>query len=249
MCIEKNLFWQDGICLKIETSEVNVKGRLTFEELTPLKYDIMGPFVWIPFMECRHMVWSMHHRVNGKLCINGQEYIFENACGYWEGDKGRSFPKEYAWTHCFFNEMTEVDIVKNDLKEMESVTNIKKSFENSIMLSVADIPLARWHFTGMIGVVLWKGKEYRFATYLGAKVRQNSNGKLHIVQGNMELEAQLLKKRGQALKAPTNGSMQRTIYESAVCKAFYCFRIDGEEIFAFETNRASFEWQYDEAYM
>lgn len=268
LCIEKNLFWEDGIRLKIETSEVKITGRLRFERLTPLKYDIMGPFTLLPFMECRHMVWSMCHRVNGKVCLNGQEYIFENALGYWEGDKGRSFPKEYAWTQCFFHDRMigvsktsdcaslpsddgfilegDGDLHQDKLDSLplieQGVSSISKI--NSIMLSVADIPLAGWHFTGMIGVVFWRGKEYRLATYLGAKVRRKSNGKLLIVQGKMELEVQLLKSCGQALRAPTNGMMQRNIYESAVCKAFYRFRINGETVFAFETDKASFEWQF-----
>lgn len=69
------------------------------------------------------------------------------------------------------------------------------------MLSVADIPMAGIHFTGIIGVVLWHGKEYRLATYLGAKVSQNQNGKIRIVQGNMELEVCLLEKVKCQLKA------------------------------------------------
>lgn len=32
--------------------------------------------------------------------------------------------------------------------------------EGSLMLSVADIPLAGLHFTGIIGIVLWKGREW-----------------------------------------------------------------------------------------
>ncbi|MGN0278947.1 MAG: hypothetical protein ACI4C4_06305 [Lachnospiraceae bacterium] len=56
------------------------------------------------------------------------------------------------------------------------------------MLSVADIPMAGIHFTGVIGVILWYGKEYRLATYLGAKVVQIENEKIPIVQGDMELE-------------------------------------------------------------
>ena len=52
------------------------------------------------------------------------------------------------------------------------------------MLSVAEIPMAKMHFTGIIGVVLWKGREYRLATYLGARVVVNRNGMLRIVQGD-----------------------------------------------------------------
>ena len=84
------------------------------------------------------------------MCINGQKYYFRNAWGYWEGDCGRSFPKEYVWTQCFFN-------------------------DGALMLSVADIPMAGIRFTGIIGVVLWRGKEYRIATYLGAKVVKRQN--------------------------------------------------------------------------
>lgn len=43
------------------------------------------------------------------------------------------------------------------------------------MLSVADIPMAGIHFTGIIGAILWMGKEYRIATYLGARVVKIQN--------------------------------------------------------------------------
>lgn len=77
------------------------------------------------------------------ICINGKKYVFENAYGYWEGDCGRSFPKKYAWTHSFLE-------------------GKDGAIEGSLMLSVAEIPLAGLCFTGIIGIVLWKGKEYRF---------------------------------------------------------------------------------------
>ena len=217
--IGKNRFGKNGIRLAVQTPRLSVEGKLNFGQLSPLKYDIMGPFCMIPFMECRHSVFSMRHLVSGKVYVNGQKYLFQNALGYWEGDRGCSFPKEYAWTQCFFN-------------------------EGSLMLSVADIPIAGIHFTGIIGVVLWKGKEYRLATYLGAKAVQIQNGTLRIVQGNMELEAKLLEASGHALKAPKKGDMMRTIHESAECRAFYQFRKCGRTLFALETARASFEYEY-----
>ncbi len=217
--IGKNRFEKYGIRLAVQTPELSVKGKLNFGQLSPLKYDIMGPFCMIPFMECRHSVFSMRHLVSGKVYVNGQKYLFQNSLGYWEGDRGRSFPKEYAWTQCFLK-------------------------EGSLMLSVADIPIAGIHFTGIIGVVLWKGKEYRFATYLGAKAARIQNGTLRIVQGKLELQAKLLEASGHSLKAPTKGDMVRTIQESAECRAFYQFRKCGRTLFAFETARASFEYEY-----
>lgn len=217
--IEENRFGEEGISLAIHTQQLTARGKLAFGPLFPLKYDIMGPFALVPFMECRHSVRSMRHSVGGTVCINGQDYLFRDAWGYWEGDRGRSFPKEYLWTQCCFS-------------------------EGSIMLSVADIPMAGIHFTGMIGVVLWRGKEYRIATYLGARVVRLQNKMARVTQGDLELEACLLEASARPLKAPAKGDMVRTIHESASCQAFYRFRKEGRTLFAFETDRASFEFEY-----
>ena len=217
--IGENWFGEKGIKLAIHTPQLTIKGKLDFGSLCPLKYDIMGPFVLVPFMECRHSVWSMRHSVRGNVYINGQKYSFHNAWGYWEGDRGRSFPKEYIWTQCCFP-------------------------GGSLMLSAADIPMAGIHFTGIIGVILWQGKEYRMATYLGARVAQIQNNTVRVIQGNLELEVRLLETSGRPLKAPAKGDMIRTIHESASCRTFYRFRKKGCTIFAFETDRASFEFEY-----
>jgi hypothetical protein len=66
-----NLFTGTGIKIDIETEDITVKGSLQFGKLTPLRYDIMGPFRYVPLMECRHMVVSMSHTVNGTLHVNG----------------------------------------------------------------------------------------------------------------------------------------------------------------------------------
>lgn len=219
--IGKNRFGERGIHLDICTPDITAEGTLSFRCLSPLKYDIMGPFALIPFLECRHRVRSMQHAVFGTICINGENYTFQNDCGYWEGDSGRSFPKEYAWTQCFFP-------------------------DGSLMLAAADIPLAGIHFTGITGAVLWKGKEYRIATYLGARADQIRNGRLQIVQGNLELETILLERSGHALKAPKQGDMVRTIHESTACRAFYRFRKAGHTLFEIETQTASFEYEYPE---
>lgn len=229
--IGENQFGENGIKLRVETPELRAEGDLRFGTLLPLKYDIMGPFALVPFMQCRHGVWSMRHEVNGCMEINGTRFKFSRALGYWEGDKGRSFPKAYAWTQCFFK-------------------------GGSLMLSVADIPMAGIHFTGIIGIVSWKGREYRFATYLGARVLKNQEGMIRIVQGDMMLEAKMRKEVGGSseaearketwhpLKAPIGGDMTRTIHESPACGAAYRFRVGGRTMFAFETKQASFEYEY-----
>ncbi len=217
--IGKNRFGKKGIFLAIRTPELTVRGKLDFGPLFPLKYDIMGPFALAPFMECRHSVWSMRHPVRGAVDINGQKYFFQNAWGYWEGDCGRSFPKEYIWTQCCFR-------------------------GGAVMLSVADIPMAGIHFTGIIGFVLWRGKEYRIATYLGARAVKIEDKAVRVKQGDLELDVRLLEESKRPLKAPVKGDMVRTIHESASCRAFYRFRKRGCTLFAFETDRASFEFEY-----
>ncbi|MGN0374644.1 MAG: tocopherol cyclase family protein [Butyrivibrio sp.] len=219
ICIGNNCFAPEGISLALDTPNLTVKGRLHFKGLHPLKYHIMGPFAVVPFMECRHMVFSMRHCVTGSVLINGEEYYFNNSPGYWEGDRGCSFPRQYIWTQCFLP-------------------------KGSVMLSVADIPFAGIHFTGIIGVILWRGHEYRLATYLGARVLKLRNGVIRIVQNDMELKVELYNIGGSLLKAPQNGGMSRNIRENICCRAYYTFRKGGRIVFEIYAERASYEYEY-----
>ncbi|MBQ9768452.1 MAG: hypothetical protein IJW37_10155, partial [Lachnospiraceae bacterium] len=212
-------FSEKGIRLNIQNHNLSIQGILRFHRLTPIRYDIMGPFRFFPFMQCRHRVYSMCHRVDGQLVCNGQRLNFHNGTGYLEGDCGSSFPKQYIWTQCCFQ-------------------------NNSLMLSVADIPMFGFHFTGIIGVILLNGKEYRIATYLGAKVIHFGKNTVSVKQGNYELTATLLKEKTQPLSAPNKGKMSRTIHESASCKAQYRFTCKGNVLCEFTSDKASFEFEY-----
>ncbi len=217
--IENNHFGKNGIVVDVSDDKVKVKGKLYFRDFTPLEYDIMGPFVMVPFMECRHSVMSMKHVVNGAITINGRKYEFEDAFGYWEGDRGVSFPSKYLWTQTAFE-------------------------DGSLMLSIAEIPMGNKSFTGVIGIISLKGKEYRFATYRGAKIRYLKNRRVYISQGNMTLEAKLYNQEGQTFAAPENAEMSRVIHENLKSTAAYRFCIEGETVFAFKTDQASFEYEY-----
>ena len=217
--IESNHFSANGIDLCLSTPDIKAVGSLRFGELSPIKYDIMGPFKYVPLMECRHSVISMHHTVSGKIEINGKSYIFDNDIGYIEGDRGYSFPQKYAWTQCFFP-------------------------NGSIMLSVASIPMGFFSFKGIIGVIMLDKKEYRIATYLGAKIRKIEDGEIVIEQGKMRLFVKLIQKSSLPLFAPTGGKMTRTIHESISCRAAYRFENDGNTLFSFETDNASFEYEF-----
>ena len=217
--IGENYFGADGIRLAIKGNRFSAIGEVRFGALSPIRYDIMGPFQYLPLMECRHSIFSMRHSVSGELQINGTPYQFPNGVGYIEGDRGFSFPKQYAWTQCCFE-------------------------EGSLMLSVAEIPLGPFRFTDTICVIYWQGKEYRLATYLGAKVVKLGKGQILLHQGNLTFFAKQMETRSHDLRAPAHGSMTRIIRESATCRAAYAFQVNNHTVFSFETNQASFEYEY-----
>lgn len=217
--IGENRFGKDGLTLNIQTPELHARGTLRFGAFTPIRYDIMGPFRYIPLLQCRHSVYSMRHTVDGTITVNGRPYVFENAVGYMEGDRGSSFPREYVWTQCSFP-------------------------EGSLMLSVADIPFGGFHFTGVIGIVLLHGKEYRLATYLGAKAVTLQNGTVSVRQGDLYLSAKRLDDPGHPLQAPVGGAMTRTIYEHPACRACYRFESNGIPLLELEVSNAAFEYEY-----
>jgi len=164
-------FTREGCRLDVREAGLTLRGELTYGEFSPIAYDIMGPFRYIPFLECRHSVFSMGHRVDGHICLNGREFVFADGVCYMEGDRGRSFPKEYLWTQCCFP-------------------------EGSILLSVADIPFCGIHFTGIISVIRYRGREYRLATYLGARAAQIREGGAVIRQGSKTLTVRRLEGAG-----------------------------------------------------
>lgn len=217
--IGNSYFGRSGLRLDLRTSQLNAEGTLIFGGLSPIKYDIMGPFRYAPFLECRHNVLSMRHSVSGAVNINGETYYFDDGAGYIEGDRGSSFPSEYLWTQCCFN-------------------------GGSLMLSVAKIPVGRLNFTGIIGIIQLGGREYRLATYLGAKVLKNKNGEIVIRQGGEVLTVRLPNRAAQKLRAPCGGAMTRTIHESASCPAYYRFERNSRVIFELKTDRASFEYEF-----
>ena len=217
--LDRCRFSRSGFTLDLSENGICVEGSVQYGAFRPIRYDIMGPFRYVPFLQCRHNIVSMRHRVDGEIRVNGTPYVFHDALGYIEGDRGRSFPREYLWTQTFFG-------------------------NGALMLSVADIPLGAFHFMGVIGVILWRGKEYRLATYLGARAVKIGDGAVVIRQGDYTFSAQLVERNAHPLSAPVGGAMVRTIRENAACRAVYCLEKGNETLFAFEPDKVSFEFEY-----
>ena len=62
------IFSERGCRLDGKDSDFEIHGDLEYSPFFRPKYDIMGPFRFVPFMECRHSVFSLVHRVNGTRC-------------------------------------------------------------------------------------------------------------------------------------------------------------------------------------
>lgn len=216
--IGSNYFSDQGIYLDIDSKDCCIHGKLKFGIFQKLAYSIMGPFQYIPNMQCKHRTVSMRHSVTGRIMINDRVYTFKNGVGYIEGDSGCSFPKEYIWTQCHFA-------------------------GGSLMLAIAEIPLLGFRFKGIIGVVMIQGIEYRIATYLGAKIILMNDNTVVIKQGKYTFSAMLIETNHQKLHAPVKGEMKRVIHESISCKARYQFAYNSGVLLDITSKNASFEYE------
>lgn len=213
-------FSTQGISLHIKQDGLSLHGTLRYGPFTVLRSDIMGPFRFFAGMQCSHGVVSMGHSLNGTLELNGEQIDFSNGIGYIETDRGRSFPSAYLWTQCVW----------------------KGPEQGSLMLAIATIPLPVGGFTGCICSVFHRGREYRLATYRGVKIEKWSSSGAVIRQGKYRLEAELLNERKQALRAPVEGRMERTVHESLCAKVRYRFWHGKDLLFQHTGGNASFEY-------
>ena len=215
-------FGSQGIDLHIQQDNLSLCGSLHYGPFTALRSDIMGPFRFFAGMQCAHGVISMGHSLEGALELNGECLDFSGGTGYIETDRGRSFPSKYLWTQCVWGGPER----------------------GSLMLAIAAIPLPVGGFTGCICSVLYHGQEYRLATYRGAKIEKWSPSGAVIRQGQYRLEVELLNEQRQALRAPVEGRMERTIHESLCAEVRYRFWHGDNLSLQHTDSNASFEYSF-----
>jgi len=129
--IADNSFSDRNIIINIDDEAQNLKihGNIEYSNSKNIHTNafapnIMGPFSYIPFMECNHAIISMQNTINGYININNETISFDNHRGYIEKDWGCSFPKSYIW--CQGNNFQKRDA--------------------SFMFSIADIPFKLFTF-------------------------------------------------------------------------------------------------------
>lgn len=199
--IAGNYFSDKEIRLNIDNKDLRVRGHLLFKNIvsypkTILRPGIMGPYAFVPFMECYHGIVNIHHSIFGQLDILGNKVDFDNGYGYIEKDWGRSFPEAWIWLQS--NHFNTDDV--------------------SLMFSTAKIPWLGRYFTGFLSFIRIKEKMYLFATYTMAKIiRLNyleNRLKIVIEDRKLRLEIEAVHSGGGVLKAPKNGLMEREVLES-----------------------------------
>lgn len=257
--IGANTFSRKGIKVNLHTPDIQITGKILYGRLSPIKYCVMGYYRYLPLMECKHEVISMKHGLRGYLTISENKLevkdhltTFENRSkvadhlticenkleltggrGYIEKDWGHSFPRFYTWIQC-----------NRFLKE-----------KASIMLSIAKIPYMGITFLGCICVIHYKGREYRFTTYLGVKIRYVSETEIYLKQGNYKLiiflnenksdktnDKNTNQKFGYQLNAPALGEMNRIIKESHLVKGRFILLKGHQKVFDLKSGDVSAEY-------
>lgn len=218
--IGQNLFSTRGAVVDIRQDGIAVTGHIRYGPFTPIAYNIMGPFAFLPFMECNHAVHSLYHTLQGSILLNGRTVDFSDGRGYIEQDWGKSFPKKYAW------------LQTNDFTQ-----------ENTcLFVSIATIPFMGCAFTGCICVLHFDQREYRLATYLGVRIREWSQSSIVLAQGKYTLQISVQSSPGQKLLAPGSGALSRSIHESPCCRAHIVFYKGSTRLFDQTSVAASFEY-------
>ena len=109
-------------------------------------------------------------------------------------------------------------------------------------MSAARIPIGGFSFTGTICCILHGGRQYRLATYLGAKVVRLRPQTVIVRQGKKYLRADVLKAAPHPLQAPIRGGMSRSIQESLRCQVRYRFYAGSHLLLDEVCQNASYEY-------
>ncbi len=203
--IARNHFGADGISLDIASGETDagqrVKGELRcgpFRSWPSSLFSpgVMGPYGFVPFMECNHGILSLDHTIDGRLVVDDIETDFDGGRGYVEKDWGRAFPSGYVWTQS--NHFDRPGI--------------------SLTASVARTPWLTRSFRGVLVGFLVDGTLHRFMTYEGAEIEalRMSETHLHLRIRNRahRLEVDARTAQGAILHAPYERQMIERVAET-----------------------------------
>lgn len=195
--IGNNSFSEYHVTVRLD----NFKADLIFDKNIPwpkpfYSPGIMGPFSFIPFMECYHGIVSLNHNITGRISYNGQDIDFTKGKGYMEKDWGSSFPSAYVW-------------MQSNHFERENI---------SFKCSVAKIPFLSTSFVGFIAGLWLDGELIRFTTYNRCSLSKCSisQKQVNIVLQHKDytLEVEVDRNEATELASPIIGFMSGRIEET-----------------------------------
>ncbi|MDF2986617.1 MAG: hypothetical protein K0R50_2127 [Eubacterium sp.] len=209
--IDKSRFTGRIMQICLQSPNLRVDGTVEFANSVTfpkslINPGIMGPYSFIPFMECHHGIINIHSELKGGIHYNGKYIDFTDGYGYLEKDWGKSFPHSWIWLQ----------------------SNNFSHSNTSIMFSIASIPWFHREFDGLISFLKLDDTFLRFATYTGARIKElkvNDQALAVMIQDSkykLYIEAEYSK--GGILKAPKKGIMEVDITESitSVVKVRLC---------------------------
>ncbi len=227
--IGNNHFWDGGAQVDLQNETVRLSANLRFENIEKyptslLHPGIMGPFSFVPDMECYHGIVNIRHTISGTIVYNETTLDMTGGEGYIEKDWGRSFPQSWIWMQA--NHFT--------------------SQNACFMFSFAQIPWLGSTFPGLICFLHTDQGFYRFATYNGGKVcslqREGEQIRATLISPMHTLSFQATYAKGGILRAPKNGMMLRELEESITAEATVVLSDrKGKVLFRDASNRVGME--------
>lgn len=194
-------FHAGGIELNIDQPDQRITGAVRLGPwsdwpVTTFSPGVMGPYSFVPFMECKHGILSLDHALEGTLNVDGTATTYDGGRGYLEKDWGRSFPLAYVWTQS--NHFDRPGLC--------------------VTASVARIPWVTGDFRGFLVGFLHDGTLHRFTTYTGAVIEAlrltRTHMSLAIRNRTHRLEIEAEKTGGALLHAPYEHDMLERVAET-----------------------------------
>jgi len=197
----KSHFSTSGVSLEMQNESGKIDGKISYASIaqypsTLINPGIMGWYSFVPFMECKHGVVSMRHKLSGGLQIDNKYVDFNGGTGYIEKDWGTSFPESWVWLHC----------------------NTFNSTQASFTFSVAKIPWLGSYFIGFISFLNLEDRFINLSTWSKARIEKleykDNRLNINIINKDYLLEVEAVNSQAGPLKAPLQGSMTRIIKET-----------------------------------
>jgi len=236
--IDGNRFGRNGLYIDIKhgasTARQRVRGEIRLGSwsrwpVTAASPGVMGPYSFVPFMECKHGILSLDHTLDGALEVDECRTSFDGGRGYLEKDWGRSFPSGYVW-------------IQSNHFDRPGI---------SVSASVARIPWLTGAFRGFLVGFLLDGRLHRFTTYTGAKIEQleidDTRVRICIRNRSHRLEIESQKTEGGVLHAPYEQQMIERVAETMTSTVDLCLTEVGNQrtVYAGHGQSACLEAQGD----